>query len=286
MTLIVSWISRDNKPEGESNISAVYFCSDSRISWTVGKTMTAKPYDMAKKTYACSKYPEIFCYCGDVGFPSASLQSLVSAIDSGTLFKADSPFEIKKSEVVNFIQDSLSQYPKACMAEGFSIYYATCIKHVFYMVELSLANGGLVMNDLDLSPSDLKVFSAGSGKDFFDKMWKNSNQDDINEKGTSRNVYNCFTRVLDEALNHPNDPNLLKVGGSPQLVGLYRGGCTVVYGIIKNERRFFQGREVEDSPNLENIEWRNDCYERVDPHTMKPLADAQRQPFAPRKQRK
>jgi len=129
MTLIVSWISRDNKPEGESNISAVYFCSDSRISWTVGETMTAKPYDMAKKTYACSKYPEIFCYCGDVGFPSASLQSLVSAIDSGTLFKADSPFEIKKSEVVNYIQDSLSQYPKACMAEGFSIYYSTCIKH-------------------------------------------------------------------------------------------------------------------------------------------------------------
>ncbi len=286
MTLIVSWISRDDKPKGKSNISAVYFCSDSRISWTVGKAITTNPYDMAKKTYACSKYPERFCYCGDVGFPTASLQSLVSAIDSSTLFSADSPYEIKKSIVVNDIQDSLYQYPKAWMAEGFSIYYATCIKHVFSMVELTYKNGGLVVKDLDLSPSDLKVFSAGSGRNLFEKMWDNSNQDDVNEKGTSRNVYNCFTRVMDEALKHPNDLDLLKVGGSPQLVGLYRGGCTVVYGIIKNGKRYFQGREVEDSSNLENIEWRNDCYERVDPHTMEPLADAQRQPFALRKQRK
>ena len=246
----------------------------------------AKPYDMAKKTYACSKYPEIFCYCGDVGFPSASLQSLVSAIDNSTLFEADSSFEKKKTEVVNYIQESFSQYPPTFIVEGFSIYYATCIKHLFYMVELFNKNGSLVVKDVDLTPSDLKVFSAGSGKKLFDRMWRESNQDEINEKGTSRNVYNCFTRLLDETINHPDDPDLIKVGGSPQLVGLYRGGCAVNYGIVKNGKRFFQGREINDCPNLENIEWRNDNFERVDPHTMKPLADAQRQPFAHWKQRK
>ena len=71
-----------------------------------------------------------------------------------------------------------------------------------------------------------------------------------------------------------------KTGGCPQLIGLYRNGQVQPYGIIRNRRRYFQGREVDDSNQLDNIEWRNDNFERMNPHTMRLLIGAQPQPFA------
>ena len=69
-------------------------------------------------------------------------------------------------------------------------------------------------------------------------------------------------------------------GGSPQLIGIYRNGHVQPYGIIKDDNRFFQGRILTDNKQLDNIEWRNDNFERVNPHTMQLLSGAQPQPFA------
>ena len=277
MTLIASWVATDDKPSGKK-ISAVYFCSDSRFSWTVN----GKVFDMGKKVYACSKYPEIFCCCGDVDFPTNTLQSLLTEIDNGLLFGTEEVFEQKKRIVADYINQALSQYPKEVLAQRFVIYHASCICQEFYMSEYRYDGSEIAIKDLTLPSESSIVFADGSGKKLFEKMWSKANQETVNERMTSRNVYNCFARTLDEAANHPEDSNLNMVGGSPQLVGLYRQGKTQIYGIVKNGERYIQGRKVEFSPNLSRIEWRNDNFERVNPETMKLMTGAQPQPFAPR----
>ena len=277
MTLIASWVATDDKPTGK-RISAVYFCSDSRFSWTI----SGKVFDMGKKVYACSQYPEIFCFCGDVDFPTTTLQSLITEIDNGILFGPEERFVKKKQFVADFITQALDQYPREVLAQCFVIYHASCICQEFYMAEYRYDGCGIVTKDINLPSESSIAFADGSGKQLFDKLWYDANKPSVNEQFTSRNAYNCFIRTLDEAANNPNDVNLKMVGGSPQLVGLYRKGKTQIYGIIRNGERYIQGRKVAYNPNLSRIEWRNDNFERVDPQTMKLLKGAQPQPFAPR----
>ena len=277
MTLIVSWVATDDKPEGKS-VSAVYFCADSRFSWTA----LGKSYDMGKKVYACNNYPEIFCFCGDVAFPTTTLQSLITEIDGGLLFERNSPFEIKKDVVMSFIGQALGQYPQEVLLQTFSIYHATCICNEFFMAQYKYDGNNLSMAKLTLPKVSSTVFFDGSGKPLFDDMWSAANKECINEQYTSRNVYNCFTHAVDAAVSHTDSKIRNTVGGVPQLVGLYRNGNTQIFGIIKNDERYIQGRRVEYNPCLKNIEWRNDNFERVDPQTMKLLSGAQPQPFAPR----
>lgn len=277
MTLIASWVATDDKPTGKK-ISSVYFCSDSRFSWTAN----GKVYDMGKKVYACSLYPEIFCFCGDVDFPTTTLQSLITEIDNGLLFGIEEVFEQKEKIIADFIIQALNQYPKEVLAQRFVIYHASCISQEFYMSEYRYDGSVIVVKDIALPSESSIAFADGSGKELFDKMWNKANKDYVNERLTSRNVYNCFARTLDEAAKNQEDVNLKMVGGSPQLVGLYRRGKTQIYGIIRNSERYIQGRKVEYSPNLSKIEWRNDNFERVDPQTMKLMTGAQPQPFAPR----
>jgi hypothetical protein len=281
MTLIASWVATDDKPKGKS-ISAVYFCSDSRFSWT----LNGKIYDMGKKTYVCNNYPEIFCFCGDVDFPTTTLQSLISEIDNGLLFSSESSFDEKRDSIADYILQALEQYPKEVLTQNFVIYYCTCIKHQFYLAEFRYNGKTMKAKTIDLPTESTKVFSDGSGKKLFENLWNEANRPYVNEWLTSRNVYNCFVRTLDEAKLHLDDENLNKVGGSPQMVGLYRSGKTNLYGIVRGSERFIQGRKVLYSPCLNSIEWRNDNFERVDPQTMELLSGAQPQPFASRKKGK
>ena len=198
------------------------------------------------------------------------------------LFSREEAFDQKKSIVADFINQALNQYPKDVLAQRFVIYHASCISQEFYMVEYRYDGSRIVVKDISLPSESSVVFSDGSGKQLFDKMWYEANRPSVNEHFTSRNVYNCFARTLDEAAIHSEDANLNMVGGSPQLVGLYRQGKTQIYGIVKNGERYIQGRRVEYSPNLSRIEWRNDNFERINPETMNLMTGAQPQPFAPR----
>lgn len=277
MTLIASWAATDDKPKGK-RVSAVYFCADSRFSWP----LNGKVYDMGKKVYVCSSFPEMFCFCGDVEFPTITLQSLITEIDLGLLFDVDSPFAVKESVIADYLSQSLVGYPKAVLAKRFSIYYASCIRKHFFITSYCYGGESIIVKGMDLPSESSKVFSAGSGKDLFEKLWIEANKPSVNEQFTSRNVYNCFIRALDEARQHSEDDGLSKVGGAPQLAGLYRNGKPRLYGIIRHGERFVQGRNVQYKPCMNNIEWRNDKFERVDPQTMELKTGAQPQPFAPR----
>ena len=67
-------------------------------------------------------------------------------------------------------------------------------------------------------------------------------------------------------------------GGSPQLVGLYNRFNGKNFGVIYEKKRYYLGREIEQTENFNSIEWRNELFERCDGLTTKILDGAQRQP--------
>ena len=86
---------------------------------------------------------------------------------------------------------------------------------------------------------------------------------------TSRAVFGAFT----EALGAGADP---LSGGGPQLVGLYRKGPGRTFGTVFDKRRFFAGAPVaRDADWNEEVEWRNELFERVSGETARRIDGAQ-----------
>lgn len=266
MTLIASWGSADCKRKG-NKLSAVYFCADSRITWP-----GACSFDQGQKVFGCIKSPEIFCYCGDAQFVPMSLPPLLSEIDSGVLFPLGCSYHQKRDSILDFFQQKLNSYPPGLRPNSTTIYYATCINWSFYMAKFCCNTSGITVNDISLTHESSLIFCDGSGSKQFKDRWITRNTEAINEHKTSRNVYRCMVECI--------EGDDLRTGGVPQLIGLFRNGKVQQFGIVRDGKRFFQGREVPDGKSLSGVEWRNDNYERVDPHTMDLLPGAQPQPFA------
>lgn len=272
MTLIASWVSADDKPGGKG-LSALYFCSDSRFVWTVGNRDMGKPFDEGQKIFSSSCYPEIFCYCGDVQFPVYTIQPLISEIDKGLFFRTGLSFEDKTSDLQRYFEEKLKRYPPEVMTQSFSIYYATYMTSEFHVVKFACDKQSLITEIISLKNESTILFCDGSGSKSFSDHWTYRDNEKINEHKTSRNAYRCVVETIEAGED-------CKTGGVPQLIALYRNGKVQHFGIIKNGGRYFQGRKITDNDNLDIIDWRNDNFERVNPHTMQLLLGAQPQPFA------
>jgi len=272
MTLIASWVSADDKRKGKK-LSALYFCSDSRFSWRGTGATLQDVFDEGQKVFGSTNSPEIFCYCGDVQFPIYTIQPLINEIDKGLFFKPESGFAEKTSQLFGYFEQKLKDYPTDVLAHPFKIYYATCISYRFYCAKFDYDKQRLAIEAIPLPNESTLVFYDGSGSSQFHDRWIERDNAKMNEHKTSRNVYRCMA----EAIATGEDK---MTGGSPQLIGIYRNGHVQPYGIIKDDNRYFQGRILSDSDQLDNIEWRNDNFERVNPHTMQLLSGAQPQPFA------
>ncbi len=62
------------------------------------------------------------------------------------------------------------------------------------------------------------------------------------------------------------------------LSGLYNKYNGKDFGVVYNDSRYFLGRELGNSEIVNNIEWRNELFERCDGNSTKILDGAQRQP--------
>ena len=65
-------------------------------------------------------------------------------------------------------------------------------------------------------------------------------------------------------------------GGAPQLVGLYREGAARSFGVIFNNERYLFGLPVNLDAEWENVEWRNELFERCNAESKTVLEGAQR----------
>jgi hypothetical protein len=181
----------------------------------------------------------------------------------------------EKSEIIKEkINAAIKQYPKQQTAGSFTILYACRDDYKdlhCFCFEWAIKTGLSVKKiDLPRQSNVIAVFGSGA-KEFMDRFEADFNHSKYNNFGTSRTVYHCFT----ETLKHIKDP---QCGGAPQIVGLYRIGNAINYGIIDKGKRFLAGSEVGDLEFPTFVEWRNENFERVEPQTMQIIGSAQRQP--------
>ena len=62
----------------------------------------------------------------------------------------------------------------------------------------------------------------------------------------------------------------IRVPGA-RLVGLYPHGAGRMFGLLIDGKRYLAGTEVPDDANLDQFQWRNNLFERMDPRTLRRL---------------
>lgn len=275
MTLIVSWAALDQKGK-VFDIASMYIMSESRISW---ETQGIRDnWDNGRKLFSFSKHPDILGYCGEVSFVIQALSQVVSLGDAGILFNSSETFINKSSVIFDQLQYLLQEYPKRRMLPSFSIMHCgKSLNGEFGCRKFHWGKkDGWSIIDIDFYAGidDRGVLVEGSGAVEFTTLYDKKFQDKT-KRVNSREIYQCFI----ETLSNIKDPNC---GGPPQLAGVYRGNFAKTFGIIHNNRRFALGIEVPDNAvlgtELDDMEWRNELFERCNPVTKAIMSGAQRQP--------
>lgn len=270
MTLLVAWVSRDDKPGGKQT-SAMYIGSDSRYSWST----QSNKFDHGQKTYACVTHPDIFGFYGDVTFCTMVITNLKTLIDSNCLFREEYSIDDKLSKVFEKVSSIFDNYPKMGLQES-CILHGTRVGNEFALNVIKSSKDDTLSSERADMPehSDL-IFTGGSGETEFNGLWSSHDVEKMNNRHTSRNVFHCLVETV-TAANLKKHPT---TGGHPQIVGLYRGGNARVFGVVHEGKRVVAGTEVEQAPYLKNIEWRNANFERTDADTLKTVAGGQRHYF-------
>jgi hypothetical protein len=264
MTALISWVGVDARGP-----ASVYLASDSRITWPG----TRERWDYGRKVFACTASPEVFGFCGDALVGTQILAQLVALIDSQLLFSfAETPGH-KAVRVLQFIDQSLTTYPRTSK-EHFQVVYATRqgsgLPATFAAFTLTWSQEAKATVSILPMPghSDL-VAALGSGAASVRRSFHNWSQSDVG--GTSRAVNSAFC----DGLRCTSD---VSTGGAPQLAGLYRVGQPRVFGTVWRGALYYNALPVGAPEYFTDIEWRNELFERSDPSTLGVLRGAQRQP--------
>lgn len=263
MTILIGWLGVDS----HSPCSA-YLMSDSRFTWGG----TPPGYNYGQKLFALNNSPDIFGYCGDVLFASQTISQMVALDNSHLLFPPNIDCAAKSKIVFEQIKQRFVAYPGRHTS---SIYHISRdFDAVFHVYKYSYS--GLSTNwdaqeiKYDRTVSSL-IFTDGSGAAEFQNLYRKYQNGDI--AGTSRNIYQCFC----SSLLHSKIPTC---GGSPQLVGLYRGKKFngLSFGIIYQNNRLFLGGPSPVMDDYNVVRWYNENFEICDGNSMERFPDAMRQP--------
>jgi hypothetical protein len=261
MTSLIAWIGANK------GLNSVYLASDSRISWDVPSRLIV--WDSGRKLFASRHYPEILGYCGDVLFPSQVLSQIVEHIDAGLFFSVDDTPEMKSERIFSSIRNSFSNYP--ILQSQVSVIYCTrqniLRQPIVYGWRISWKSGKWDMSPLNFPLKSGLVLAMGSGGKMIEKFYEKWNRSEISN--TSRNVFSAFC----DALKSAEDP---KSGGAPQVVGFYREGSAKSFGVVFENERYLFGLPVHPDAEWDQIEWRNELFERCNAESKSVLKDAQR----------
>lgn len=261
MTTLISWAGVI-----QGTPSSLYLAADSRFTWAPGET-----WDYGRKLFASRTRPDILGYCGDVVFASQTLAQALDMLDNGMLptDEACTPDE-RLAAITDFLSRSFETYPDG-QKRPFHVLYATRLgtgsKSSFVVMEVSWSKeSGWSSITHALPPFSDVVVALGSGRGKFRNAAKRWGTSDIG--GTSRAIYSAFC----DHVASGDDP---ATGGAPQLVGLYRKGPAITYGVIHAGSRWISGAPVAASGSAAT-EWRDNLFQRCDGENLDVLSDAQR----------
>jgi hypothetical protein len=262
VTTLAAWVSVDSRRP-----SACYLVSDSRISWPTGSG-----WDFGQKLFVSSRFPDIFGYCGDVQFPTLALRQIVDRVDQGLLLSAGALAAERNRRIVEELRVAYHWYPAHGSKPSTIVHFARDAegnRANFSLWRLDWSKSSPIQStQLELPTSSVFGVTLGSGwKVLIDRNeeWK---------KGQGRTARGVFSSFCD-AISSGEDP---RSGGPPQLVGLYPHGAGRLFGLIINGHRYLAGAAVPNDANVDQFEWRNNLFERMDPRTLRRLEGAQPQP--------
>lgn len=262
MTTLAAWVSVDSRRP-----SACYLVSDSRISWPKGSG-----WNSGQKLFVSSRFPDVFGYCGDVQFPTLALRQSLDRVDQGLLL-SDSALAWERNRILaEDLGRSYRGYPAHVSDQSTIVHFARDgegrgANFSLWRIDWSKSSP-IQSTQLELPASSVLGVTLGSG-------WKvliHRNEEWKKAQGrTARGVFSSFC----DAVSSGEDP---RSGGPPQLVGLYPSGAGRLFGVIVDGQRYLAGTAVPHDANVDQFEWRNNLFERMDPRTLRRLDGAQPQP--------
>jgi len=261
MTSFLAWVGVDQRGP-----ASLYFAADSRISWDATSS-----WDRGRKVFASSRLPLLFGYVGDVLFPSIVLGQVITLADAALILSPTSTAPEAFEAVASIVKQSFESVPPA-QRRAFTIVIGLregmLMQSSFYVFALSWnATAGWSDRVVQFPMHSAPLTILGSGETIVSQWhgyWDSSSQG-----GTSRAIFSAFC----DALRAKSDP---RTGGAPQLVGMYRRDEAKTFGVIYQETPYVHGVPIVQAPSStpENIEWRNELFERCDV-TGQRLEDAQ-----------
>lgn len=262
MTSLIAWIGVDSRGP-----SSVYLASDSRITWPTNGT-----WDRARKLFACSRYPHLLAYCGEVLFPSQTLGQITEMIDHGVLLKDSDSAEASIERIAAAIADAYRSYPAAAKANLEFLHSMRAGEGSlsrFLLERIRLNNEGKSDIEVIPVPDQSRVIAIlGTGRGSIETHLARWEKSDAG--GTSRASFSAFC----DSLKSGDDQFS---GGPPQLVGLWRKAAGKTFGMVWKDRCFFYGSPVDEGSSGD-IRWYNELFEICDPTTRKRRPTVQPQP--------
>jgi hypothetical protein len=196
-------------------------------------------------------------------FASHAIGQALELLDAGFLHPVDAAPAARIAALEAFLHESLQSYPSAQQRE-FSVVYAwrigSDLAASFFVAEVSWSRSAGWCRVIPMLPSESAVIIAcGSGQEYFASPYRRWKDSEIGR--TSRAVYSAFC----DHLTSGSDPH---TGGPPQLVAVYRSGPAITFGVIYSGARWLSGARVPDGSIPENLEWRDELFQRCDGKTM------------------
>ncbi len=261
MTTLASWVTYSNTGEKPELPRAIYMVSDSRLTWGSESVR----WDAGRKVFSSQKKPHVFGYCGAVVFPSLVLGQIITAIDNEIMFEDEQTPDEKHERIFQAIKSSYKESQNNPTMD-FSIVHAYrshpwpetafLLWHVSYKAKTN----EWCTNKIDLPNETGLIISLGSGASSAKNHGRSWQKSDVG--GTSRSFFSAFC----DSINSGDDK---LSGGPPQLGALYTKMPAKSIGIIKDDRYFLHGMEIQPTPMLSNIEWKDELFRDVDPSTKK-----------------
>lgn len=261
MTTLAAWVSVDSQKP-----SACYLVSDSRITWPTGH------WDSGQKLMVSTKFPDIFGYSGDVQFPTLALRQVLDRLDQGLLCGPEADASQRHEVILRELQSSSLDYPAHPAGASTILHFSRNGqgKNADFSLWRITWSGRFRIGST-ATPLPLQSVlgeTAGSGWQTLihrNEAWKDA------QGRTARGVFSSFCDAIESGV----DPCS---AGPPQLVGLYPSWPARMFGVVWQGNRYLAGKPVPDDAELDNFEWRNCLFERIDPRTLELLDGAQPQP--------
>jgi hypothetical protein len=256
MTTLASWVTDD-----DHGVASIYIASDSRLCLIdENDIVVGISGNQYQKTFHSRKTPDVFGVYGVVTHAPELVKRLIPSL--AALRDGLPAPERTVSTYAALVAETVGRIgvPGVCRAESFGLIHGFRLaKYEFglFHVKVTLSPGAtkVTSDEVHVKPFEAISCAWATGKPGLVRTQRTD--PDKAQRGFSRWHWQTFY----DALKAPLDDYS---GGAPQLVGIYREGNGMAFGIHFAGERFLNGRPIAGQSVPSDLEWRDGLFQRVD----------------------